>query len=377
MAEVVVDGIIYQEQSHGGISRLYEEILPRICEMDSTLCVTLMTDGKLKRPLPKHPHITHLALPPVSFYMRPRRIWGPVIPPVRRFVQQLKVGRGHKSSIWHSTYYTMPGEWRGKQIVTVHDMIHERFKELYPEPLNDWFRREKQRCLQRADMVICVSESTRHDVQRFYGIDSARICVIYHGCSSVFRRLTRDDVDTRWTERPYLLYVGDRGPHKNFDSVVRAYSVWPLRKHVSLVVVGRPWSPREKALLVELAIRENVLLLTHVDDSTLCQLYNCAAAFVYPSFYEGFGIPLLEAMACGCPIIASRIPSTVEVAEDCPIYFELTGVNSMLSAFDLALSEGRESERVYAGLERVKNYSWEKSARQILETYYALLSGAG
>jgi len=121
-----------------------------------------------------------------------------------------------------------------------------------------------------------------------------------------------------------------------------------------------------------LGIQNRVHLLTDVDDEELCRLYDQADAFVYPSLYEGFGIPLLEAMACGCPVVASRIPSTIEVAGMCPVYFESAEVESLLAAFDMALSEGRDSERVRSGFERVKSYSWDKTAKQTLEVYYVL-----
>jgi alpha-1,3-rhamnosyl/mannosyltransferase len=104
----------------------------------------------------------------------------------------------------------------------------------------------------------------------------------------------------------------------------------------------------------------------------LLRLYNQAVALVYPSLYEGFGIPLLEAMACGCPVIASRIPSTVEVAGEQPIYFEPVHLESLLAAFDLALAEGRNSERVRTGLEHAQDFSWDKTSSQVLEVYHAL-----
>ena len=104
----------------------------------------------------------------------------------------------------------------------------------------------------------------------------------------------------------------------------------------------------------------------------LCRLYNQAVAFVYPSLYEGFGIPLLEAMTCGCPIVASRIPSTVEVAGDCPIYFDPAEEDDLVNALDIALSEGRNSERVQAGFEKVKSYSWDKTTAQTLQVYRAV-----
>jgi len=375
--KVVIDGIIYQIQPHGGISRLFSEILPRMCDLDDSLRITLLTDGELRQPLPRHSHIDHWVIPSANDRCpRPRRVWRHIIPPLRRFVRRLRVGHG-KGQIWHSTYYTLPGFWDGLHVVTVADMIYERFTHLLSRPKDDQIREEKQRCIRHADAVICISETTRQDVQHFYGIDADALYVVPLAYSDVFRRLEQCDDELRMpTRQPFLLYVGYRISYKNFDQLIQAYSVWPHRKGVALVVVGRPWSADEKWRLVALGIQDRVHLLTHVDDEELCQLYNQAAAFVFPSLYEGFGIPLLEAMACGCPIIASRIPSTIEVAGDCPIYFEPTEVESLHVALDAVLSEGRNSERVQAGLERVKHHSWDKTARQTLEVYRALYNSA-
>ena len=370
--EVIVDGIIYQGLSNGGISRLFSEILPRMCGMDDSLYITLLTDGKLRQPLPEHGRIIHRVIPPVKRYLRPGRVWKPVVAAATQFVLQLWFGRG-EGRIWHSTYYTMPKKWDGPSIVTVADMIYERFPDLFSGPSNDRFRKEKWRCVLAADAVLCISDTTRQDVQRFYGIGSDRIHVVRLACSDIFRQLEqRDDGFQTPIRQPFFLYVGPRLHYKNFDGFLKAYSKWPGRKEMVLLVVGRAWSADEKKRLVKLGILDRVHLLTDVDDETLCRLYNHAAAFVYPSLYEGFGIPILEAMACGCPVIASRIPSTIEVAGKCPIYFEPTEVDDLLTAFDVALSEGRNSDRVQAGLERVKQYSWDRTARQILEVYRAI-----
>ena len=370
--EIVVDGVIYQLQACGGISRLYSEILPRMCDLDDLLHITLLTEGKPRQSLPEHPRIIHQVIPPVKRYLLPRRVWKPVIPLVRRFVRRLWIGRG-EGQIWHSTYYTLPEPWDGLQVVTVVDMIHERFVDMLNRPKDERFREKKRRCVQEADAVICISETTSRDMQRLYGLDSDSIHVVPLARSDIYRQLEQgDDGLEKPTKQPFLLYVGYRSYYKNFEGLIQAYSVWTHRKEVTLVVVGRPWSADEERRLAELGIQDCVRLLTDVDNEELCRLYNQAAAFVYPSLYEGFGIPLLEAMACGCPVVASRIPSTVEVAGACPIYFELTELDDLLNAFDVALSEGRNSKRVRIGLEQAKRYSWDKTARRTLEVYHAL-----
>jgi glycosyltransferase involved in cell wall biosynthesis len=260
--------------------------------------------------------------------------------------------------------------WTGPIVVTAIDMIHERFSHLFNTPDDEHFRQLKRQCIAAADKVICISETTRHDVQDFLGVDSQRTEVIPLACSNSFRVTeTGAELGLAPAIGPYLLYVGMRRDYKNFRLLLEAYSHWGRQTEVSLITVGAPWSDKEAQYLESLGIADRVYLMTDVDDEVLCQLYNHASAFVYPSLYEGFGIPLLEAMACGCPIIASRIPSTVEVARECPIYFEPTESEDLMAAFDIAMLEGRASERARRGIQHSKRFSWDESARQTLGVY--------
>lgn len=368
----IVDGLIFETQQYGGISRLYSEILPRMCAMDDSLQITLLTAGKLRQALPAHPRIVHRPHLPVDRIFRPYRIWAPAYPQLRGLLQRLAMAH-NGGGIWHSTYYTMPTRWTGPLVVTVVDMIHERFSQIFDTPRDDRFRQRKRQCISAADLVICISHSTQQDVQEFLGIDPQRTRVVplaYSGSFMVTEPDAKSDVSP--TNDPYLLHVGMRSHHKNFRLLFEAYSHWDKRKDFGLVTVGAPWSSEEAQHLAALGISERVHLLTDADDERLCQLYNHATAFVYPSLYEGFGIPLLEAMACGCPIIASRIPSTLEVAQECPIYFEPTQPDDLIAAFDIAVAEGRDSDRVRLGLQLVQGFSWDATAQGTLEVYRAL-----
>jgi glycosyltransferase involved in cell wall biosynthesis len=166
-----------------------------------------------------------------------------------------------------------------------------------------------------------------------------------------------------------------RSFYKNFYGLLDVYNAWDRRNDVSIVVVGQQWSNDEKRYIKNLDLSKRVHLMTEVDDETLCQLYNQALALVFPSIYEGFGLPLLEAMSCGCPVIASSIPSSIEVAGECPIYFDHLQPASLLNAFDKVFSEGRNSGRTKRGLEWVKRFSWDRTALQTLEVYRSMKNG--
>jgi len=256
----------------------------------------------------------------------------------------------------------------------VPDMIYERFPDLFTGEGSDRFREERKSCVLAADAVLCISDATRRDVQEFYQIGGDRLHVVHLACSDFFRPLPAGDLAQKGGARPpFFLYVGSRAHYKNFQGLLEAYSKWNGRAAARLLVVGPPWTPDEGRHISELGISGQVELMTDVRDEALCTLYNQAAAFIYPSLYEGFGIPLLEAMACGCPVIASRIPTTVEIAGDCCIYFELDSPDSLIDAFDKAVSEGRDGAIARAGLEHAKRFSWEKTARETLSVYRSLL----
>lgn len=370
--EIVVDGAIFQCWPHGGIARIYSEILPRMCDINDGLRITLFSTGVIKQPLPTHTHISHRSLPEIERYLRPGRLWRPVAPHVKKFVFGLQVRRA-RGRIWHSTYYTMPVWQNEPLVVTVADMIYERFPELFNRPVDDQFREHKRHCILTADAVICISETTGKDLREFYGVDSEKVWVVPLGCSDVFTQTENIKTDPVWVaQKPFFLYVGDRARYKNFRLLTKAYSLWKRRGEVDLVVVGRQWSPEEKDQLMAVGIADQVHLVGRVDDGVLATLYGAAKALVYPSLYEGFGLPVLEAMACGCPVIASRIASTVEVGADCPIYFDPGQVEDLIVALDRALTEGRGSARCGMGLTRVKEFSWEKSARETLKVYEAI-----
>jgi glycosyltransferase involved in cell wall biosynthesis len=250
-------------------------------------------------------------------------------------------------------------------------MIFERYPDLFKGPSTEYFNRQKKNCILEAEAVLCISEATRQDVIQFYGLEMERAKVIHLAAGSAFRKLAAEEINEAIVMKPYFLYVGSRAHYKKYDLLLDAFSKYN-NKGVALIAVGPTWNPDEIRMMKELKVEDRVVLMTGVDDQMLCQLYNSAVAFIYPSLYEGFGIPLLEAMACGCPIIASRIPSSVEIAADCPIYIDSIESDEMIRAFDDALSEKRDSEKIKAGLRRAAQYSWDKTAEETLRVYRSL-----
>jgi len=372
--KITIDGIIYQVQQFGGVSRLFSEILPRMCDQAENLSIELFTTGRLARPAPAHEKINHCNIPQVSRYLRPNRVFAPLLPGMEKLVRRHWMGNG-KDRIWHSTYFTMPEKWEGKQVVTVHDMIYEKFPEIYNDPHSDRFRRLKANCVDSADSVICVSETTRRDVEIRFNLSGKRVYIIYPAVDPVFRKMTPQELmGHEIPAKPFLLYVGRRSHNKNFELLACVYSQWGNRRDVDLVVIGEPWSAEERQKINALNIGD-IRLATRIDDFYLSGLYNLAVGLVYPSVYEGFGLPLVEAMACGCPIIASMIPSTLEIAGDVPIYFDADDPESLLQALNRAVTKERGA-REANGLARSRLYSWDNSAAKTLNVYRDLIAGS-
>jgi glycosyltransferase involved in cell wall biosynthesis len=378
--QVFIDGIIFQKNEQGGIVRVFREILPRMCELDPDLRITLFIDGPLRQKVPEHPQIKLQRTIPIKRSIRVRGIWKPLIFQFRRIFSRIwhlsrRIWHGSgQGVIWHSTYYTSPSNWRGPKVVTVHDMVHERFPELFNDPLDVIARQNKRDCIENADAIICVSKTTKDDLINYYKIPMDNIQVIYNAYSENFQILNPNDKFVPdISDQIYFLYIGNRSHHKNFSGLIDAYRQWDGRSKVKILVVGPPWTREERRELAQFGISTRLILLSGVDDQMLCQLYNNALAFVYPSLYEGFGIPLLEAMACGCLVIASRIPSTIEIAGEVPLYFDLNQTQTLISALNQVYEGGDFRERKQKGLELIKRYSWQKTAQRTLEMYQSLI----
>jgi glycosyltransferase involved in cell wall biosynthesis len=389
MVRLVTDDLIFQLQSFGGISRVYQEVIPRLVSLAGDVEVEVLTGDGIG-PYAAQERLTNRAPLPglLEVMARPERAFWPILSPARALV----AARGTQApAIWQSTYYVSPPAWPGPRVVLVHDLAQERFPHLFSSPRDRLARRQKRLSVRMADHVACNSESTRRDVLLFYNVAERDTTVLPLGCSDTFLHETAPASETPEGQEPdeardrrgqapmpthpFILFVGSRVHYKGFDYLLEAFSGLPQPAFAQLVAVGAPWSAAERRRLGAMGLEGAVVQLGPADDLLLSRLYNEAAAFVYPSLWEGFGIPLLEAMARGCPVVATRIPSTQEVAGDVPIYFEPGSVHGLRAALLEALNEGRGSPRTAKGRERALGYTWDRTARLFLEMYRGLLEG--
>lgn len=279
-----------------------------------------------------------------------------------------------KPDIVHETYFSeddfRPNE--APRVLTVYDLIHERYADMFVNSAQTIG--PKKIAANRADHVICISESTRRDLVEYCNVPVERTSVIYLGVDVAF--MQTNTKNQRCNQRPFLLYVGARGGYKNFEGLIRALSRSErLRREFDLVCFGGgPLTALERELLATSGLRTEQVIQMGGADDVLATLYQQAAAFIYPSLYEGFGIPPLEAMAAGCPVICSKSSSLPEVVGDAAETFDPTDVEAMLKAMENVLnSPSRCRVLSEAGSARFPLFNWEKCARETEDLYRKLI----
>ncbi len=272
-----------------------------------------------------------------------------------------------KNYIFHPTYYNsyfLKYIGNYPYVITVHDMIHEIFPEFCSD--SDIMIQEKKATITRATRIIAISENTKRDIIRLLHIDADKIDVIYHGTSM---RPFSGKQRLKLPER-FLLYVGDRTPYKNFDRFIKAFSI--LQKNdpdLYVVCTGHSIKRPEKEALSRLGVLDRIVHIK-ASDQALSELYSRALLFVYPSLYEGFGIPILEAYANHCPVALSNASCFPEIAGEAGAYFEPESVDSIYETISSLLdSDGERTALIQAGKERLKRYSWQKTAEQTGQVY--------
>ena len=274
--------------------------------------------------------------------------------------------------IYHPTLYrALPWVRRRRIVVTHHDCIHERFPQLISDAAS--MVKSKRKLFAQADAILCVSQSSRNDLHHFYDVAENKTHVVYHG----FSPLQLAPGDPPAVIEPYLLYVGSRTGYKNFGLLLEAFFRSGLAAHYRLLAVGGgSFTPAELERIASLKLSSSVTVIPKADDVTLARAYRDAALFIYPSVYEGFGFPPLEAMSVGCPVLVNRTSSLPEICGDAAFYFEASGAEELAASLVATLSDSQGLERKREmGEQQVKLYDWRRSAQGTLDVYRTLLTG--
>jgi glycosyltransferase involved in cell wall biosynthesis len=284
--------------------------------------------------------------------------------------------------VFHGTNFDLPLWKRRRSVVTIHDLSTLLHKDKHRSRLVRRARVRLPLVVRIADMIITPTESIRREVCQHLGVKAAKVVAIPLAARECFQPLPlKETIQTRerlGIEEDFLLFVGTLEPRKNLltllKALVRIIGHTPLRPQL-VIAGGEGWLMDESfAFIREAALGDRLCLTGYLRDEELRALYSSCKAFIYPSVYEGFGLPPLEAMACGAPVIASRIPALQETLGSAAHMFEPTDVEALAkSIVDLLQDESQRQRLQVAGRQRAAEFSWERTARQTLAVYEKLV----
>lgn len=288
--------------------------------------------------------------------------------------------------VFHSSDWLEPPTKNAKKVTTVHDLTVFKYSETFsPRGGHDIVRNQKRKLFftkRDGDKIIAVSETTKKDLMEILKIPERKIKVIYEAADPSFSPREPEKIkevrDKFKIKGEYLLCVGTREPRKNLERILSAFAeIVRANQDLSLVIVGKYGWGEDKFSKGNPSAKEgmtNIKILGFVEKDELAALYSGARAFVYPSLYEGFGLPVLEAMACGCPVITSNLGSMKEISGKAALLVEPESIDSLAGAISQALRSSKIYDELrLRGFKRAGEFNWERTASQTLEVYRSLI----
>lgn len=365
----------------GGIGRYTRELVQALAAIDDRETYHLFY-GKM----PAHPPVPHPLPQKTNFHLHPAplnerwlyRLWYRLqLPlPIQWFTGEL--------DLFHSPDFVLPPV-RGSipTLLTVHDLSFVHHPETFTPKLVNYLNRVVPASIQRATHILADSQSTKRDLIQLWQIPEQKITVLYSGVSPHFQPITENKyiraLRSKYNlgDQPYLLSVGTVQPRKNYQMLIRAFQPIAQKWHHNLVIAGsKGWlSDQIWAEVAAQGLEERVKLIGFVTDAEMPALYTAASLFLFPSLYEGFGFPLLEAMACGVPIITANSSSLPEVAGEATLQLSPHDQQSWTTSIHQLLQDkARRTKMVADGFRQVRQFSWQKAARQLLALYQTILT---
>jgi len=355
--KILLDNIIFSLQNSGGISVVWQQHLEKILQDKEFLCNFLEYDNSESNFFRKKLMINKefIDVKNSKFIFLERYL-------------DLKA-KDEEKHIFHSSYYRVEKGKSTLNVTTVHDFTYEYFVKGFAQKVHSW---QKKRALYNSDGIICVSENTKRDLLNFFpNISKKKIHVIYNGVDVEFKYLPADIAFEKkhpFSDYGYAMYVGDRRSlYKNFNMAVDACA---LSKLPMLIIGGGELTNKEEYNLTSKLGKSNYLNLLKVDAKDLNYFYNKAHCLLYPSSYEGFGIPIAEAQQAGCPVITTNSSSIPEVIAN--NYFAIVDSSSKKISEkmnELSVNFNLRNETLEMGFEKAKKFSWEKTYEQTKEFY--------
>ncbi|WMP18894.1 glycosyltransferase family 4 protein [Thiothrix lacustris] len=363
---ILYDYQIFSSQRYGGISRYFCELITRI-QTNNRHATKILAPRYINKYLPEyHSLIVDGKLsnqPFKSQYLMNR--WNDLLS-LRHHVYST-------TDVIHQTYYSKQFPRKKPKVITIHDMIPEKFPQ--ETDRKSIISARKRYAITNANHIICVSQHTRQDLMEIYNIPSEKVSVIYHGWE-YSNQQTLNTSRANPPDRPYLLYVGQRDAYKNFTTLLKAYANdLYLRTNYQLICFGgRDFNHNEQKSFENYKLTSNQIIRLEGNDSLLQQLYRHASVFVYPSHYEGFGMPILEAMSHDCPVACANTSSLPEVAGQAAAFFDANDIESIQNSIHKIINnENYRNILIQAGKERLNHFSWDKCANETLDVYKQVL----
>jgi glycosyltransferase involved in cell wall biosynthesis len=289
-----------------------------------------------------------------------------------------------RAHLLHEPHYVLPPATRCRSVVTIHDCIHLMFPQYLPGRMAHVYARAAMwGAVHKSDRILTVSEASKRDILRFFGVDGEKVEVIYNAIDARFLAppdmARMDQVRQRYQlDHPFLLYVGNIKPHKNLERLIDAFGRVRARglDELRLVIIGDEISkyPPLRQAVHRHRLDKFVRFLGFQPHETLAAFYRLARAFAFPSLYEGFGLPPLEAMACGAPVVTSNVSSLPEIAGGAAILVDPYDPASIADGIERAVTdEALRAELIERGFARARQFSWTQSVAAIHRIYMEVL----
>jgi glycosyltransferase involved in cell wall biosynthesis len=364
--KIIFDYNIFSHQTRGGISRYFINLQENLVKknIDAKIIAPIHCNVFLNNS--RNNYVKNIYLEKFPKYTRK------IIYTYNNYFSKIYT-KFFKPNIVHKTFYNSnyQNDKKIKKVITVYDLIHEVYYKLYNQD-KDYL--PKKKALENIDYFICPSNKTKSDLIKFYNIPENKIQVIYMGIHKFYHKLHSNFNKIQY---PFLLFVGDRKRYKNFDNLIKAYTISKrIKKDFKIIFFGGDsFSFEERKMISNLNINENNLIQINGDDHQLLYLYKNAQAFIFPSKYEGLGLPPLEAMSLGCPVISSNHEAILECVGNAAILFDPNSAEDMSNKMEHVLySDEIRKELIVKGIERSKIFSWEKCATETLDVYKKISS---
>jgi glycosyltransferase involved in cell wall biosynthesis len=359
---VVLDNIVFSVQKIGGISVVWIELIKRILadkEIDATFIeFTSYHQNILRSQITVLPEKQNL----ISHHLIT----------LKRFLNP-KLGMSEKY-IFHSSLYRISKDKKALNVLTIHDFLYFKkdWKGLYTWLIKKIHRYQFSNAINKADKIICISEFTKSELKKYFPlIKDSSIRIVYNGVSDEFFQVEQNCDLVPFVKNEFLLYVGSRSKYKNFTFTIKAAGALNMK----LVIVGPPLNEFERKYVAEHMPSKNNVVLSSLSSQQLNLLFNSAKCLVYPSSYEGFGIPVIEAQKAGCPVIALRGSSITEIIGETPLLMPNLSIENFNSCLDLLNDKLTRDKIIIAGLQNSSRFSWDQNYNLLSEIYSELWHG--